>query len=146
VAQWLENSIATWRQLLAEIQGSDTVIVLENVYERHPEPLRRLLEALDSPQARFCFDTGHANAFGSTPVAGWMEGLGHYLGEVHLHDNHGVTDVHLPVGEGTFPFRELMSLLRERNLSPVLTLESHSEETLQRTLANLQTMRLLEPL
>ena len=113
--QWLENSIATWQRLLAEIEGSGTVIALENVYERRPEPLCRLLEALDSPQIGFCFDTGHANAFGEAPVADWIEGLGDRLAEVHLHDNRGVTDEHLAVGEGTFPFRDLMRLLADQS-------------------------------
>ncbi|MDA8126660.1 MAG: sugar phosphate isomerase/epimerase [Deltaproteobacteria bacterium] len=143
-AQWLENSIETWRRLLAEIGGTETIIVLENVYERSPRPLRQLLSALASPQARFCFDTGHANAFGNTPVAEWIESLGEYLGEVHLHDNHGATDEHLPVGEGTFPFRELMTLLHQGRRTPILTLESHSDESLRRMLENLRTMKLLE--
>lgn len=144
VNQWLENSIATWGSLLAEIRGEETVIALENVYERNPGPLRQLLDALGSPQMRFCFDTGHANAFGNTPVAGWIGSLGDHLGELHLHDNHGISDEHLPVGEGTFPFADLMALLRERKLRPIFTLESHSEKTLHRMLDNLRSLRLLE--
>ena len=33
-----------------------------------PSSCGRLLDALDSPQVRFCFDTGHANAFGGAPL------------------------------------------------------------------------------
>jgi len=29
------------------------------------------------------------------------------LREFHLHDNHGKSDEHLPIGTGTFPFRSL---------------------------------------
>ena len=142
--QWLENSVETWRQLLDDVRETETVIVLENVYERTPRPLRLLLDALASPQLRFCFDTGHANVFGSTSVAEWLDSLGDQLGEIHLHDNHGTADEHLPVGEGTFPFRELMALLRRRNLKPILTLESHSDRALRRMLENLREMKLLE--
>ena len=53
--------------------------------------------------------------------------LGDRLGEIHIHDNDGTTDQHLPVGEGNFPFRELLALVRRKNLRPILTIESHSD-------------------
>jgi sugar phosphate isomerase/epimerase len=143
-AQWLENSLATWRTLLDGIGGTGTMIALENVYERDPQPLKRLLDALGSPQARFCFDAGHANVFGGVPLACWIEELGDLLGEIHIHDNHGVTDEHLPVGEGNIPFRELFALVRKRNLKPLLTVESHSKKILDRMLENLRAMELPE--
>jgi len=142
--QWLENSLVTWRTLLECIQGTETIIALENVYERTPEPLKRLLNALDSPQVRFCLDTGHVNAFGGAPLGLWIETLGDLLGEIHIHDNHGTADEHLPVGEGSFPFRELFAMIRERKFKPILTVESHSEKDLQRMLESLQAMKLLE--
>lgn len=144
--QWIDNSLETWRGLLGQVRGTETIIALENVYERGPQQIRLLLDALDSPQVRFCFDTGHANAFGDATPGQWLESLGGMLGEVHIHDNHGMADEHLPVGEGTFPFSELLAGIRERNLTPILTLESHSEKNLRRTLENLRTMRLLEDL
>jgi sugar phosphate isomerase/epimerase len=73
-----------------------------------------------------------------------MEGLGDRLGEVHIHDNNGVADEHLPVGAGSFPFREFLEIVRQRNLNPILTVESHSEKDLRIMIDNLRTMRLLE--
>jgi sugar phosphate isomerase/epimerase len=142
--KWFENSLAIWRTLLDGIAGTGTVIALENVYERNPQPLRRLLDALGSPQARFCFDAGHANVFGGVPLTCWIEELGDLLGEIHIHDNHGVTDEHLPAGEGNIPFRELFALVRKRSLNPILTVESHSKKILDRMLENLRAMELPE--
>ena len=138
--QWLENSLDTWRTLLEYIRGTETIIALENVYERNPEPLKLLLREIALPQVRFCFDPGHANAFGAVPLAVWIETLGDYLGEIHVHDNRGTADEHLPVGEGNIPFSELFAIVRERNLKPILTIEAHSEEDLRRALDNLGTM------
>jgi sugar phosphate isomerase/epimerase len=143
-AQWLENSLETWRTLLDCIRGMETIIALENVYERDPGQLKLLLSALVSPQFRFCFDAGHANAFGGVPLDFWIETLGELLSEIHIHDNHGAADEHLPVGEGNVPFRELFAMVREKNLRPILTVESHSEKGLRRMLENLRTMELLE--
>ncbi len=73
-----------------------------------------------------------------------METLGERLCEIHIHDNHGTADEHLPVGEGTFPFGELLAMVRERNLKPILTIESHSEKNLRKMLENIRSMKLLE--
>ena len=142
--QWLANSVESWSGLIGYVRGTETIIALENVYERGPHQLRPLFEALDSPQVRFCFDTGHANTFGSAPCREWMEVLGDRLGEIHIHDNDGTTDQHLPVGEGNFPFGEFLALVRRRNLAPILTVEAHSDNGLRRMLENIRTMNLLE--
>jgi len=140
--QWLENSLSTWRtfgNLAAEL---NTTIVLENVYEQTPRQFVHLLKALDSPHVRFCFDTGHYNAFSDASLEPWLEELGDFLGEVHLHDNEGRRDEHLPIGEGNFPFAELFDFLRKREQKPILTLEAHSEEHFRRTVATLRKNRL----
>ena len=70
--------------------------------------------------------------------------LGDRLGEIHIHDNDGTTDQHLPVGEGNFPFRELLALVRQKNLRPILTIEMHSDTSLRRMLENIRAMKLLD--
>jgi len=142
--QWLENSVETWRRLLPAAEDAGTVICLENVYEKEPLQIRRLLEAVASPRLRFCFDTGHFNIFASAPLEQWIDEMGPWLGHVHLHDNSGARDEHLPVGEGTFPFPEFFARLRERSLRPILTVESHSERDLWRMLDNLEARKLLD--
>jgi sugar phosphate isomerase/epimerase len=142
--QWLAHSLETWHCLIGYVQDTETIIAMENVYERGPHQVRPLLDALDSSHVRFCFDTGHANTFGSAPCGEWMEALGDRLGEIHIHDNDGTTDQHLPVGEGNFPFRELLALVRQKNLRPILTIESHSDASLRRMLENIRAMKLLE--
>jgi sugar phosphate isomerase/epimerase len=142
--QWLAYSLDTWSHLLDYLQGTETFIAMENVYERGPQQVLPLLDALDPRLVRFCFDTGHANAFGSAPFGEWLEMLGDRLGEIHIHDNNGSIDQHLPVGEGNFPFQDLLALVRERELRPIFTIESHSETGLRRMLENMRAMKLLE--
>jgi sugar phosphate isomerase/epimerase len=143
--KWLENSIETWNRFIDIAADLDTVIALENVYEKSPIYPSRLLDAFkDVPQIGYCFDTGHCNAFSNAPVQEWMDKIGHRIGEVHLHDNDGSTDAHAPVGEGTFPFHEFLKILTEKGIRPILTLEPHTEETLWRTLTNIKEMRLLD--
>ena len=71
-----------------------------------------------------------------------MDCLGARIGQVHIHDNNGLLDEHLPVGEGNFPFHTFFDLIRKRRLRPVITLETHSEKQLWRMLENIKAQNL----
>ncbi len=142
--KWLENSIDTWSQLIPLAQGINTRVALENVYEADPGYLGLLLDALPRERFGFCFDTGHFNVFATSSLESWVDRLGSRLIEIHLHDNQGTLDEHLPVGEGSFPFVRFFSILRERKLTPILTVEAHSEKNLAKTLANIKALGILE--
>ena len=143
---WLENSVGFWRQLIPLAKDGGTVIALENVYEREPGILRRLLATLNSDQVCFCFDTGHFNVFARESLKTWMDVLGPYIGHLHLHDNFGRFDEHLPPGNATFPFDEFFTALQALKVKPTITLEAHAPEHLWQSLANLQEMSLLDRL
>ncbi len=139
---WLENSVKTWTELIGLAEDVNTVIALENVYEKNPDILRRLFDALSSDRICFCFDTGHFNAFAHEPLSVWLKVLEKYLGHLHLHDNQGKRDEHLPVGEGTFPFAELFESLRKIKAKPTITLEAHNPNNLWRSMENIKSMGL----
>jgi sugar phosphate isomerase/epimerase len=141
--KWLENSVDTWTQIIPLAQGLDTRVALENVYEADPGYVGLLLDALPLERFGFCFDTGHFNVFATSSLESWVDRLGSRLIEIHLHDNQGTLDEHLPVGEGSFPFARFFSILRERKLTPILTVEAHSEKNLAKTLANIKALGIL---
>ncbi|MDD5168614.1 MAG: sugar phosphate isomerase/epimerase [Syntrophales bacterium] len=142
VELWLHNSIETWQFFIKLAEDADTTISLENVYERDPGPLSRLIDACKSPRLRFCFDTGHFNVFSRTTLEEWIEAMAPHIFHLHLHDNRGKADEHLAIGDGTFHFARLFTMLRERGIRPIMTLEAHSEETLWRSVNNLNTLEL----
>ncbi len=137
---WLKNSVETWQTLLTIAEQWDTTISLENVYEKQPGILNRLVEACASPRLRFCFDTGHFNVFSRAPLEDWINTMAPYIFELHLHDNSGAADEHLAIGDGSFPFFKLFGMLRDKGLQPIMTLEAHSETTLWQSLENLKAM------
>lgn len=139
---WLENSVGFWRQLIPLAEDAGAVIAMENVYEKEPGILKRLIDALSSKQVCCCFDTGHFNVFARTPLSQWMEQLGRHIGHLHLHDNFGKFDEHLPVGSATFPFAELFTALQKLRVRPTVTLEAHAQEHLWQSVQNLQKMSL----
>ncbi len=132
---WLENSLSTWKPLVEEAKTRNLTLAIENVFEENPDSLRMLLQKVDSPHFRFCFDTGHYHVFSKSSLPLWIETLGKYLVEVHLHDNHGEMDDHLPMGEGSFDFTGLFSLFSQHELNPIFTLEPHEEAHLWRSIS-----------
>jgi sugar phosphate isomerase/epimerase len=134
VKLWLESSLQTWRPLVMEAEEMGVTLAVENVFEESPDSIKNLLEEIHSPRFRFCFDTGHHNVFAKTPLTIWMEALGGFLSEVHLHDNHKEMDEHLPMGEGGFDFNQFFALLSQLSLNPLYTIEPHEEAHLWRGL------------
>ncbi len=134
VKLWLDSSLRTWQPLVGEAEKTGLVLAIENVFEERPDSLLLLLEKINSPNFRFCFDTGHHHVFSRVGLPVWVDSLGEYLAEVHLHDNHHESDEHLPVGEGGFDFDAFFKLLSSRKLQPIYTIEPHEEEHLWRGL------------
>ncbi|MBN2254595.1 MAG: sugar phosphate isomerase/epimerase [Deltaproteobacteria bacterium] len=144
---WLENSRDTWSNLITLAEDLNTVIALENVYEHDPSMLSRLMRSFERPDhIRMCFDTGHFNTFSKVSLDEWLDEIGSFIGEIHLHDNGGEGDSHAPVGEGTFPFYRLFHYLKDHDARPVITLEPHTEEHMWRTVDNIKRLGLLESL
>ena len=137
--EWLETSLETWAVLGEKISQAGSRLMLENVYETNPGQMDPFFSQLAGFNIGFCFDVGHQNAFGNVPMNEWLTTLGPYLGQLHLHDNTGVEDEHLALGQGDIVFEPLFEYLRKRAENPpVLTLEPHHSEDLEPNLAFLE--------
>lgn len=138
--RWLEPARRTFGEVLesAEKQGVD--LFLENVFDESPDHLLLLKRATGSSRLGFCFDAGHATLFSGLPVHKWVEAFGPDLRELHLHDNRGQRDDHLPVGEGTINFRGVLHSALDAGAAPILTLEPHRRDHFHRGLSALRSL------
>lgn len=139
-ATWTDHAAATFAPLVALAEQYDCRLALENIYEESPETLVGLVEQLDSPWFGHCFDIGHWRLFGRLSQERWLAAVVGRLLHLHLHDNRGVNDDHLPIGEGLIDFAPLFTALADMPNLPSLTLEAHDPEQLQRSLANLDAL------
>ncbi|MEI6153592.1 MAG: sugar phosphate isomerase/epimerase family protein [Deltaproteobacteria bacterium] len=133
---WLDSSVETWTEILAEAKGGPLVL-LENIFEETPATLIALFGYFKDKGLHFCFDSGHFNLFSAVPLEAWLIPLKNRIREMHLHDNHGKSDEHLPIGWGTFPFRELKAFIAQLT-GIIYTSEFHSEAHAMESIKNLQ--------
>ena len=115
---------------LASVAGKLGVTVcLENMpYREFPlsetEKLLVLIKDIDSPHLRLCLDTGHANMF-EKPIGAVTRDTGaDYIRIIHVHDNLGDKDAHLPPYSGNLDFGELCEALYDIGFDGVMNLET----------------------
>lgn len=125
-------SIRFWKEFLAASPG-DLVIALENVMEPGPEMLVEIAEGVCDPRLGLCLDIGHANTEVSrTPVFDWIAPMAKHLKHVHIHNNHGGDDLHLPLGEGSLDCERLISEVMRVCPNATFTIENqHSSDSVK---------------
>jgi sugar phosphate isomerase/epimerase len=79
------------------------------------------------PDVRFHLDVGHAHLAGDT-TGELLAAFGDRLAHVHVSDNFGVDDLHLPLGAGSIAWRDVIDRLRGIGYDGTVTLEMHSPE------------------
>lgn len=138
---YVEQSVLFWREFLPALPP-DFEIALENVMEPGPELLVDIVKAVGDARLGLCLDVGHANTVVSqTPPLDWLAPMQPWLRHVHLHDNHGELDEHLPPGAGSMPISALLERLAQLP-DVTITLETRSAA---RSLRYLQERGWLEP-
>ncbi len=79
--------------------------------DRSAADLRSLITRTGSSNVKACLDVGHAAV--NRNAAELVELLGRDIVHLHVHDNHGQRDEHLPVGRGTIDFEAFLPILAD---------------------------------
>lgn len=125
-AQNLKDNIEYYKPLVEAAEKYKVGIALENMSSRlcKAEHLNQMVDALDSPFVGICWDTGHAH-IAKQPQAESIRLMGHRLHALHIQDNDGISDHHMPPHFGTIEWDPLMAALREINYPGDFTFEAH---------------------
>ena len=139
--KWFENSLEMWSWFGSRVRDEGSRLMLENVYEHHPDDIRPLLEGLENQNVGFCLDIGHQTVFSQASAETWIKSLSSFLGQLHLHDNLKKYDDHMALGQGEIDFHHFFNLLKcVKKNPPMITLEIHRQVDLRPSIDYLEKM------
>lgn len=145
-SEFLEGTKRRYRefikQCLSYAQERGVTLTLENaggqpnIYPSTAEELGEFVAGLEG--AKITFDIGHAHLAErragrkdtGAAIARSIEALREHLVHVHVHDNHGEQDEHLPPGDGDIDFKPVADALRAINYGGFLIAELLNPEHL----------------
>ena len=120
--QWAGKTAEFLEELAA---AYDLNFFVENSMDVDPDPVKALMQRISNPRIGVCLDVGHAN-YSRAPVGRWFEELGTWISYLHLSENMGKFDDHLPLGTGTIDWEEVSALWKALNREVPITLETGS--------------------
>jgi len=126
---YIKKSIEFWNDFETNIPDG-MMVCIENEGDEDPEVFMQVIKGIDSPKVRACFDIGHAYIHSPAPLEKWVRVLGNSIGHVHIHDNDGKKDLHLPLGQGVIPILDIIHLIRECAGDVPFALECSAEASL----------------
>jgi len=117
-------------RLSAEASDRGVKLCFENFEREHisADELQKIFDAL--PDLWFTLDVGHA-FMGAGNIEHIRQLIGRFKGRllnVHMHDNFGVKDDHLPLGAGRLDYQSVVRELKAAGYGGNMTLEIHSTD------------------
>ena len=119
--EWYEKTNERALEELKRFLMDKEIVAIENTISVKGVIERKLKEIFEETDAKITLDIGHYNV---------KEGHGLFLeyeekiANIHLHDNRGEYDEHLPLGEGSIDFKAFIP----KNYKGYLTLELRDED------------------
>lgn len=123
-----EMNVAFMRELLTVAHEVDVIICLENMPMPHfslgsPQAILNFVQEINDTHLKICLDTGHVSVFPSLRVGEAVRALGDQICVLHIHDNRGQRDEHLPPYAGVIDWADFVRALREIGYDGVFSLE-----------------------
>lgn len=127
--QAVNNLILGFKEIVAAGRRRGVEIVIENL--SGPGQLTLISDMariIDSVKGLgICFDSGHANMVGGMEyIKNFLHMFKDDINHIHLHDNKGDDDQHLPLGKGNIDFKYIVSLLKKSGYGNTVTFEVFS--------------------
>ena len=124
------NSLAA---IIDRAQTLGLCVCLENMFPKcrafvEPDDFVEILQRF--PDLKLTLDTGHANIAnpGGRRILEFIEKFGPRIGHLHVSDNFGERDDHIPLGAGKIDFLKIVTALKQTGYDDTVTLEIFSED------------------
>ena len=127
--EFVEVNVKAIQPILEVAEKYGVTVLSENLLwgaSIHPKAISDLVDAVTSPCFGWCYDTGHAKAFGLSSTD--LIGLNSVPLSLHIHDNFGIKwDEHLIPGDGNIDWKEFLDVLKTIGYQGEFVLEAHHQ-------------------
>ena len=110
------------RKMLEVCDKCNINLCVENLYSEEEIPY--IFKNINHNRLKICYDVGHKNFL--TPNFDIMARYSEYISVLHLHDNNGTKDEHLPCGRGNIDWKKFAQ--EELITIPNITLSAEVRE------------------
>jgi sugar phosphate isomerase/epimerase len=133
------NSIRLIQSVLETVEKNHVPLLIENTGTKETtlfhkvSDFSRLIHFFSVKHVNGLMDVGHAELEGFDLIE-MVNCLGKRLVHLHLHDNSGTKDEHLPLGRGVIKLKALLEALRNRQWKGTAIIEIYGSEQCERDL------------
>jgi len=124
---YVNNFIAAMKELSAYAKKKGITLMLENIPhgKRNPYTIKEFSYIVKNvPNLMVHLDVAHAFIEGGNPrIDEYIKKFSNKLVHLHMHDNNGEEDQHLPLGKGKINFKKVASSLKKINYDRTITFE-----------------------
>ena len=103
------------------------------------QDINQLNESLERVGLPMTLDIGHAYTAGFTVDDAYFNRIRH----IHIHDNDGVHDSHLPLGDGIIDFKKFFEIFKENGYDGVYNFELSSKDYIEKSIEYLKGLKLI---
>jgi len=135
-ANWPPSMFSAEEGIMLQVGSLRKIVKIAGKYHLNPmlelldtgkDSIENIASILDKvPSFYFHLDIGHANLF-NKKVKRFIRRLHKKLKHIHMHDNHGTADEHLPLGKGNINFKKIIKELKKYGYDGTITLEIFSK-------------------
>lgn len=120
-----QQNADAWNLILDQCKDYKGIILIENVFEKDPYMLKKLLDTINRDNVKLNLDIGHVNLT-KTPLEEWVRVLKNHLVYSHVHTNDGRFDKHNPITKEKL--QDYIKILSDNNLEILISLEYKVED------------------
>jgi len=121
--KWVEGFIEYFGSLAYSARDKGLLYLLENSWDHEPEYVEKILESFDEGVVDMCLDYAHVNIYSPYSLEDWSRRFTGRVRQLHLNNNYGDSDDHLPLDEGDIDYLEAFRLIEQYHPDSALVME-----------------------
>ena len=103
------------------------------------QDINKLADSLERVSLPMTMDIGHAYTAGFTVADVYFKNVRH----IHIHDNDGVHDSHLPLGDGIIDFKKFFEIFEKNGYDGIYNFGLNSKEYIEKSIGYLKSLKLI---